>query len=126
MLIKSSSNIVFMAREIIGDFSFIYNSLNSNVNNNNILHSLRTNSRLISENNKNRQSYQKYFILCDACLWCATLINNDITIYKCPACNNAKIESLSILDNMSCKIGDHLTGNLHTDLGFMLVVSKNS
>ncbi len=116
-----------MTREIIGGFSFIYDSLNSNVNNNNILHSLGTNSRLISENNKNRQSYhQKYFILCDACLWCATLINNEIAIYKCPACNNAKIESLSILDNMSCKIGDRLTGNLHTDLGFMLVVSKNS
>jgi hypothetical protein len=51
-------------------------------------------------NNKNAPSYQTHFLLCEACFWCATcLINSSSATTKlnCPICNNAKLESLSVI-----------------------------
>jgi hypothetical protein len=50
-------------------------------------------------NNKYTASHQTYFLLCEACFWCATCLINSgdaTTILNCPICNNAKVESLPV------------------------------
>jgi len=74
-----------------------------NNNDNNIASTIKDNSTTANKNNiKDTASHhKKYFLLCEACFWCATYLINDggTTFSKCPTCNNAKIESLPIAKN---------------------------
>ena len=93
--IKNSSSPYYKGYNIIAD-------------NNNIQCSITTNNPSLTKKNNNKYtSHQKHFLLCKSCFWCATyLINNDCTtISKCLACNNAKVESLSISNNESYQFG---------------------
>ena len=38
-----------------------------------------------------------YFLLCESCFWCATYLNSDIIVAKCPLCKDSRVESLPIL-----------------------------
>ena len=38
-----------------------------------------------------------YFLICESCFWCATHINSDRVVAKCPVCKDNRIEALPIL-----------------------------
>jgi hypothetical protein len=51
--------------------------------------------------NKNKKQKQMYFLICESCLWCASVqslppIRNE-TIPKCPLCNGNRISIIPIL-----------------------------
>ena len=46
-----------------------------------------------------RNFKQIRFILCESCFWCASCLNQGITVDKCPICNNGNVESMSVFDN---------------------------
>jgi hypothetical protein len=37
-----------------------------------------------------------YLLICDACLWCASYVNNQIPYSKCPLCFNGEINCMPI------------------------------
>jgi hypothetical protein len=37
-----------------------------------------------------------YLLICDACLWCASYVNNQIPYSKCPLCFNGEIDCMPI------------------------------
>jgi hypothetical protein len=82
--------------------SSYYAGFNNNTDNN-IASRISYNPNTANINNvKDTASHQnKLFLLCEACFWCATYLLNDdgTTVSKCPACDNAKVESLPIANN---------------------------
>jgi hypothetical protein len=46
-----------------------------------------------------RNFKQIRFIVCESCFWCASCLNQGITVDKCPSCNNGKVELLPVFDN---------------------------
>ncbi len=39
---------------------------------------------------------EKYFLICDSCLWCASYFENEMTDTKCPLCRKGKIDCMPI------------------------------
>ncbi len=39
---------------------------------------------------------ERYFLLCDSCLWCASYFENEMTDTKCPLCSKGKIDCIPI------------------------------
>jgi hypothetical protein len=52
-------------------------------------------------NDNNKQRTQKYFLICESCLWCASAPSpqrmRNGTIRKCPSCNADRISMTPIL-----------------------------
>jgi hypothetical protein len=42
---------------------------------------------------------ERYFLLCDSCLWCASYFENEMTDTKCSLCRNGKIDCMPIGDD---------------------------
>jgi hypothetical protein len=56
-----------------------------------------------ADNHNNKHRTQKYFLICESCLWCASApspqrVRNG-TISKCPSCNSVRITITPILDD---------------------------
>jgi len=43
------------------------------------------------------------FLLCKSCFWCATCLDPDLVVSKCPVCED-RFESLPISYNEICKL----------------------
>jgi hypothetical protein len=39
---------------------------------------------------------ERYFLICNSCLWCASYFGNETTDIKCPLCHEAKIDCMPI------------------------------
>lgn len=39
---------------------------------------------------------ERYFLICDSCLWCASYFENEMTNAKCPLCRKGKIDCMPI------------------------------
>lgn len=39
---------------------------------------------------------ERYFLICDSCLWCASYFENEMTDTKCPLCSKGKIDCMPI------------------------------
>jgi hypothetical protein len=39
---------------------------------------------------------ERYFLICDSCLWCASYFENEMTVTKCPLCRKGKIDCMPI------------------------------
>jgi len=54
-----------------------------------------------ASNDKNKHRTQKYFLICESCLWCASapspLHVRNVTIRRCPSCNGDRISMTPIL-----------------------------
>ena len=42
---------------------------------------------------------RRYFLICQTCFWCASLIDRCLFVKICPTCNDNNIESLPLLNN---------------------------
>jgi hypothetical protein len=77
------------------------NTVSTKISNNNNDNADLTN---INKNNvKHAANNQiKHFVICESCFWCTTyLINNVIAVPKCcPMCNNAKVEVLTVANDL--------------------------
>jgi predicted Zn-ribbon and HTH transcriptional regulator len=98
------------------NYSSSYNAgYNNNTDNNIASRAMSYNPNTAHINNvKDTASHQnKLFLLCEACFWCATYLLNDDskTVSKCPACDNAKVESLPIANNEVYKFDYNSSGS---------------
>ena len=39
---------------------------------------------------------ERYFLVCDCCLWCASYFENEMTDTECPLCRKGKIDCMPI------------------------------
>ena len=50
---------------------------------------------------------RKYFLICQLCFWCASSLDMNVIITKCPRCTSQKLESILIsneeLHNIGCR-----------------------
>jgi hypothetical protein len=46
---------------------------------------------------------QMRFLLCESCFWCATCLDPDVVVSKCPVCEESRVESLPISYDETCK-----------------------
>ena len=62
---------------------------------------------MLQDMNHHNVMRKTYFILCELCYWCASVMNMDYGLRsKCPMCNNGgRIESI-VLSNESAKSFD--------------------
>jgi len=42
---------------------------------------------------------QPHFLLCSSCFWCASCIRLDVSVARCPSCNDNKVEWMPITEN---------------------------
>lgn len=51
---------------------------------------------------------ERYFLICDSCLWCASYFDHEMTETKCPVCRKGKIDCMPICEDKNyrfdCKI----------------------
>lgn len=50
----------------------------------------------IDTNGYAKVAKERYFLLCDSCLWCASYFENEMTDTKCPLCSKGKIDCMPI------------------------------
>ena len=99
MLLLEKTNLSYSSHYQKGFYD--NNNTVSNSNNNNV------NANLDNNNYKNNVKHtasnqKKHFVICESCFWCTTyLINNIIAVSKyCPVCNNAKVEVLTVANDL--------------------------
>ena len=39
---------------------------------------------------------ERYFLICQSCLWCASYFKNETTVTKCPLCHKGKVDCMPI------------------------------
>ena len=44
---------------------------------------------------------ERNFLVCNSCLWCASILYSDNIISSCPICNDDRLERIPICDNES-------------------------
>jgi len=64
-----------------------------------ILEKDEKNKNTNSSNNKTSYKQAIHFLICDSCFWCASCIRLDVTVAKCPSCNDGKVEWMPVTDN---------------------------
>jgi hypothetical protein len=42
---------------------------------------------------------ERYFLICDSCLWCASYFDHEMTETKCPVCRKGKIDCMPICED---------------------------
>jgi hypothetical protein len=42
---------------------------------------------------------ERYFLICDSCLWCASYFDHEMTETKCPVCSKGKIDCMPICED---------------------------
>src|ERR1044071_9323765 len=42
---------------------------------------------------------ERYFLICDSCLWCASYFDHEMTETKCPVCRKGKIDCMAICED---------------------------
>lgn len=42
---------------------------------------------------------ERYLLICDSCLWCASYFENEMTDTKCPLCRKGKIDCMPICED---------------------------
>jgi hypothetical protein len=47
-------------------------------------------------NVQSKVTKERYFLICESCLWCASNIKNQTTFTKCPLCYNGEIDRIPI------------------------------
>ena len=57
------------------------------------------NSTNNSSNNKTPYKQAIHFLICDSCFWCASCIRLDVSVARCPSCNDNKVEWMPITEN---------------------------
>jgi hypothetical protein len=62
------------------------------------------NSTNSSSNNKTPYKQAIHFLICDSCFWCASCIRLDVSVAKCPSCNDNKVEWMPITDDEIYKV----------------------
>ena len=77
------------AQDMTKDYKMFGNISNSFYNND---------EKVSNKNNDIEDAYQKHFLLCESCFWCATTITYDLRDSICPICKNV---DLQIIDNLS-------------------------
>jgi len=50
----------------------------------------------IETNDYAKIAKQRYLLICDSCLWCASYFENEMTNTKCPLCRKGKIDCMPI------------------------------
>ena len=50
----------------------------------------------IDTNDYAKIAKQRYLLICDSCLWCASSFENEMTNTKCPLCRKGKIDCMPI------------------------------
>ena len=50
----------------------------------------------IDTNDYAKVAKERYFLICDSCLWCASYFENEMTDTKCPLCHKGKIDCMPI------------------------------
>ena len=50
----------------------------------------------IDTNDYAKVAKERYFLICDSCLWCASYFENEVTDTKCPLCRKGKIDCMPI------------------------------
>ena len=50
----------------------------------------------IDTNGYAKVAKERYFLICDSCLWCASYFENEMTDTKCPLCRKGKIDCMPI------------------------------
>ena len=55
------------------------------------------NSTNNSSNNKTPYKQAIHFLICDSCYWCASCIKLDVSVARCPSCNDNKVEWMPIM-----------------------------
>jgi hypothetical protein len=100
LLLENTNNICYSLPSYQKGFDDYNNNTVSKNNNNNANANLANNNK---NNVKHTSSHQKkHFVICESCFWCTTyLINNIIIVSKCcPVCNNAKVEVLTVANDL--------------------------
>jgi hypothetical protein len=57
------------------------------------------NSTNNSSNNKTPYKQAIHFLICDSCFWYASCIRLDVSVARCPSCNDNKVEWMPITEN---------------------------
>lgn len=56
----------------------------------------KSSDRQFLVNVQSKVTKERYFLICESCLWCASNIKNQITFTKCPLCYNGEIDRIPI------------------------------
>lgn len=55
----------------------------------------------IDRNDYAKVAKERYLLICDSCLWCASYFENEMTDTKCPLCRKGKIDCIPIGEDKS-------------------------
>lgn len=56
---------------------------------------------------------ERYFLICNSCLWCASYFENEMTDTKCPLCRKGKIDCMPIGQDKNYRVDCRIIEELH-------------
>jgi hypothetical protein len=56
---------------------------------------------------------ERYFLICDSCMWCASYFENGMTDTKCPLCRKGKIDCMPIGEDKNYRFDCRILEVLH-------------
>jgi len=51
---------------------------------------------------------ERYFLICDSCLWCASYFDHEMTETKCPVCRKGKIDCMPICEDKNYRFDSRI------------------
>lgn len=58
-----------------------------------------------------RKYHHAEFLICNSCLWCASWLDNDNSIQRCPICASEKLESIPVAETEAYRMNMNV-GNI--------------
>jgi len=70
-------------------------------------------NKQIDTNDYAKVAKERYFLICDSCLWCASYFENEMTNAKCPLCHKGKISCMPIGEDKNYRFDYRILEVLH-------------